>query len=117
MDGRGPRSLLLELSSGSGVTVRILVDCGWDRYFHRQYTPNISKSNFISFTFLNIRSQFREASLAKLKEAVASPIDLVLLSFGDLEHCGALPLLCRLGLKAPFLPTSNKKHSPNRTPP
>lgn len=51
--------------------VRILVDCGWD-------------------------SQFKEASMARLTEAVLSkeePIDLILLSFGDLEHVGALPLV------------------------
>jgi cleavage and polyadenylation specificity factor subunit 2 len=47
-----------------------------------------------------------------LKEAVLdkdSPIDLILLSFGDLEHVGALPLVVgRLGLTVPIyctLPT------------
>ena len=63
--GSGPRACLLKLQ-GPGPEVRILIDCGWD-------------------------SQFKEPQLARLREAVTSkeePIDLVLLSFGDLEHLG-----------------------------
>jgi Cft2 family RNA processing exonuclease len=60
---------------------RILVDCGWDCHF-------------------------KESSLTKLKDAVLNqdePINLILLSFGDLEHVGALPVVVgRLGLRVPI---------------
>jgi cleavage and polyadenylation specificity factor subunit 2 len=55
-------------------------------------------------------SQFKEATLSRLLAVCsdpAAPVDLVLLSFGDLEHCGALPVLVgRLGLKVPVYCTA-----------
>jgi hypothetical protein len=83
--GGGARSCLLHLGRGDGLRpVRILVDCGWD-------------------------AQFKQSSVARLKQAVLSkeePIDLILISFGDLEHIGALPLVVgRLGLKVPVFCT------------
>jgi len=55
-------------------------------------------------------SQFKEATLSRLKAACsdkAAPVDLVLLSFGDLEHCGALPVLIgQLGLRVPIYCTA-----------
>ena len=77
--GNGPRCCLLKLGP-----LRILVDCGWD-------------------------SQFKEGPLRILKAAALSkeePVDLVLLSFGDLEHLGALPVIVgQLGLRVPILAT------------
>ena len=70
--GGGARSCFIRLEQGGDRRpVRFLVDCGWD-------------------------SQFKEASMARLTEAVLSkedPLDFILLSFGDLEHVGALPLV------------------------
>lgn len=55
-------------------------------------------------------SQFKEATLKLLLAACsdkAAPVDLVLLSFGDLEHCGALPVLIgQLGLRVPIYCTA-----------
>lgn len=116
--GGGPRSCLLKLGS-----VRILVDCGCvylilDLKSNATCLPaKLTLSTCSDYCWLLLAefidrwdSQFKEATLSRLLAACsdkAAPVDLVLLSFGDLEHCGALPVLIgQLGLRVPIYCTA-----------